>query len=239
MPRTCSLVLSCAALVGAALAACTTTTSSPTPAKADGGGTEAKAKAEPDAPAALLDPDAANAEAPKEYKVEVTTTEGRFVLAIHRDWAPLGADRFYNLVKIGFYDDLAFFRVVDGFMVQFGMHANPKVSKAWKPARISDDPRTQSNKKGTISFANSGKNTRTTQVFINFNDNTPLDSMGFAPFGEVVEGMDVVEKLHKGYGDGPPGGSGPDQREIERNGNDYLKRRYPELDYIQTARVLE
>jgi peptidyl-prolyl cis-trans isomerase A (cyclophilin A) len=236
MPRTRLLVL---AFVATATAACTTSSSPPAPSKAEGGAADSAAKAEPDVAPALLDPDSATAEAPAEYKVEVTTKKGKFVLAIHREWAPLGADRFYNLVKIGYYDDLAFFRVVDGFMVQFGMHANPKVTKAWKPARIADDPPTQKNKKGTISFANSGKNTRTTQVFINFNDNTPLDSMGFAPFGEVVEGMNIVERLHKGYGDGPPSGSGPDQREIERNGNEYLKRRFPELDYIQTARVLE
>jgi peptidyl-prolyl cis-trans isomerase A (cyclophilin A) len=223
-------------------ASCTTQV----PAKSDAAGAKdaADGKADgkaalPDAPAALLDPDAATTEAPASYKVELTTTKGRVVIDVHRDWAPLGADRFYNLVKLGFYDDVAFFRVVSGFMVQFGMHGHPDVSKAWKPARITDDPRTQRNAKGTISFANSGKNTRTTQVFINFNDNAPLDNMGFAPFGEVVEGMDVVEKLHSGYGDGPPSGSGPDQREIERNGNGYLKRRFPELDYIQSARVLE
>ena len=220
--------------------ACSSSTSGPAPATEAAGGKSGETKtAEADVAPALLDPDAATAQAPAQYKVEFTTTKGRFVVDVHRDWAPKGADRFYNLVKIGFYDDLAFFRVVDGFMVQFGMHANPKVSKAWKPARIADDERTQPNEKGTISFANSGKNTRTTQVFINYNDNTPLDGMGFAPFGEVVEGMDVVEKLHDGYGDGPPSGSGPDQREIERNGNEYLKRRFPQLDYIETARVLE
>jgi len=219
---------------------CSSSTSGPAPAKSDdGGGKAGDAKADPDVAPALLDPDAATAEAPATYKVEFTTTKGRFVVEVHRDWAPKGADRFYNLAKIGYFDDIAFFRVVDGFMVQFGMHGNPKVTKAWKPARIADDERTQKNKKGTVSFANSGKNTRTTQVFINYNDNTPLDSMGFAPIGEVVEGMDVVESLHDGYGDGPPSGSGPDQREIERNGNEYLKRRFPNLDYIQTAKVVE
>jgi peptidyl-prolyl cis-trans isomerase A (cyclophilin A) len=219
---------------------CSSSTSGPAPAKEADGGKAGEAKTnDPDVAPALLDPDAATAEAPASYKVEFTTTKGRFVVDVHRDWAPKGADRFYNLVKIGYFDDVAFFRVVDGFMVQFGMHGNPKVTKAWKPARIADDERTQSNKKGTVSFANSGKNTRTTQVFINYNDNMPLDNMGFAPFGEVVEGMDVVENLHDGYGDGPPSGSGPDQREIERNGNEYLKRRFPNLDYIQTAKVMD
>lgn len=189
--------------------------------------------------AKLLDPDAAKATAPDVYKVEVETTEGKFVLTVNRKWAPIGADRFFNLVSLGFYDDTAFFRVVDGFMVQFGLHGAPKVNQAWKIARIADDPRTQPNKKGTISFANSGPNSRTTQVFINFNDHATLDSMGFAPFGSVTEGMDVVEKLHKGYGDGPPQGPGPDQREIERKGNDYLKRRYPELDWIKRAQIVK
>ncbi len=186
----------------------------------------------------LLDPAAARGEAPAEYVVEFTTTEGKIEVTVHRDWAPLGADRFYNLVQLGYFTDVAFFRVVKGFMVQFGMHGAPEVNAAWKTARIADDPRTQSNRKGTISFANSGPGTRTTQLFINFGDNVPLDSMDFAPFGEVTAGMDVVAKLHDGYGDGPPQGSGPDQREIERNGNVYLQQRYPELDYIQSATII-
>lgn len=205
-----------------------------------GAAEEAKAKPadEPPVAPALLDPDAATETAPDEFAVAFTTTEGEFVVTVHRAWAPIGADRFYNLVRLGFYDDVAFFRVVEGFMVQFGLHGAPKVNTAWKVARIADDKRTQSNRKGTISFANSGPNTRTTQVFINFNDNLPLDQMGFAPFGEVTAGMDVVMKLHHGYGDGPPSGPGPDQREIERNGNSYLRRRYPELDWIEKATIV-
>jgi peptidyl-prolyl cis-trans isomerase A (cyclophilin A) len=186
----------------------------------------------------LLDTDAANATAPDQYDVEFTTTEGKFVVTVHRDWAPIGADRFYNLVSIGYYDDSAFFRVVQGFMVQFGIHGVPKVSGAWKPMRIADDPRTQSNRRGTISFANSGPNSRTTQVFINYSNTPQLDSMGFAPFGEVTQGFDVVQKLHGGYGDGPPSGPGPDQRDIERRGNAYLKQRFPELDWIETAKIV-
>ena len=129
------------------------------------------------------------------------------------------------------------FRVVSGFMVQFGMHGHPEVSKAWKPARIADDPRTQSNAKGTISFANSGKNTRTTQVFINFNNNVPLDNMGFAPFGEVAEGMEVVDKISTVYGEGAPRGNGPEQGRIQAEGNAYLTKSFPKLDYIKTATV--
>jgi peptidyl-prolyl cis-trans isomerase A (cyclophilin A) len=215
--------------------ACTSST-----APKSGAAEEASAKPvdEPAVAPELLDPDAATATAPDDYVVEFTTTEGKFVVTVHRAWAPIGADRFYNLVRLGFYDDVAFFRVVEGFMVQFGLHGAPKVNTKWKVARIADDKRTQPNRKGTISFANSGPNTRTTQVFINFNDNVPLDSMGFAPFGEVTAGMDVVMKLHNGYGDGPPSGPGPDQREIERNGNSYLRRRYPELDWIEKATIV-
>lgn len=185
----------------------------------------------------LLDPDAAKAQAPATYRVKFDTTKGPFTIEVVREWAPLGADRFYNLVELGFFDDIAFFRAIDGFMVQFGLHGQPEVTRAWKAADLRDDPRTQPNKKGTISFANRGPNTRSTQVFINFNDNVPLDSMGFAPFGRVVEGMDVVESLHTGYGEGAPQGAGPDQMQIEREGNAYLRRRFPKLDWIKTAVV--
>ena len=141
-------------------------------------------------------------------------------------------------MSIGFYDESAFFRVVQGFMVQFGIHGVPKVSSAWKLARMADDPRKQPNRRGTISFANSGPNTRTTQVFINYNTHVQLDQMGFTPFGEVTRGFEVVQKLHAGYGDGPPNGPGPDQRDIERQGNTHLKKRYPELDWIKTAKIV-
>jgi peptidyl-prolyl cis-trans isomerase A (cyclophilin A) len=218
--------------------ACSSPASAPaaTGAEADGAGKAAT----PDVPVdpKLLDVDAANATAPDTYDVLFDTSEGEFVVTVHRDWAPIGADRFYNLVSIGYYDDSAFFRVVQGFMVQFGIHGVPKVSSAWKVARMADDPRKQSNRRGTISFANSGPNTRTTQVFINYNTHTQLDDMHFAPFGEVTRGFEVVQKLHAGYGDGPPNGPGPDQRDIERQGNRYLKKRYPELDWIKTAKIV-
>src|SRR5271165_3808207 len=139
----------------------------------------------------LLNPASLNARAPAEFKVNFTTTAGDFVVDVHRDWAPLGADRFYNLVRRGFFTNAAFFRVVPGFVVQFGLNADPAVNKAWHDANIHDDPVKQSNKRGTLVFATAGPNTRTTQFFINFGDNARLDAMGFAPFGEIVEGMDV------------------------------------------------
>ncbi len=184
---------------------------------------------------ALLDPEGANATAPAMYRVKLETTKGAVVVEVHRDWAPRGADRFYNLVKLGYFDDIAFFRAVDNFMVQFGIHGNPAVARAWKGSPIADDPRTQANKRGTISFANSGPDTRTTQVFINYRAHPQLDTMGFTPFGEIVEGMDVVDSLYTGYGEGAPQGTGPDQVKIQREGNAYLRREFPKLDYIQTA----
>ncbi len=184
----------------------------------------------------LLNPGMDNLKAPETYHVLFTTTKGDFTLLIHRDWAPSGADRFYNLVKIGFFNGDAFFRVVKGFMVQFGINGNPKVNAKWFNAKIPDDLATNhSNLRGTISFATAGPNTRTTQVFINYANNTFLDSMGFTPFGEVSQGMDVVNSLFNGYGDGPPSGPGPDQSQVQQQGNAYLKTDFPHLDYIKTA----
>src|SRR5580765_3660439 len=142
----------------------------------------------PAAPAAnrLLTPAALTAKAPETYKVKFDTTKGTFVVEVHRDWAPNGADRFYNLVKNGFYDDVRFFRVISGFMVQFGIHGDPKVSAPWREAQIKDDPVRQSNKRGYVTYAMAGPNTRTSQVFINFGDNAMLDSKGFSPFGRIV-----------------------------------------------------
>ncbi|MFO0984546.1 MAG: peptidylprolyl isomerase, partial [Planctomycetota bacterium] len=157
---------------------------------------------------------------------------------ITRDWAPKGADRFYNLVKNGYFDDVAFFRCIKGFMVQFGINGDPKVNAAWQKARITDDPVKESNKPGYISFATSGPDSRTTQVFINYGDNARLDAMGFAPFGKVSEGMDVVEKLNGEYGEGAPRGKGPDQGRVQGEGNDYLKKSFPNLDWVKTARIV-
>ena len=145
----------------------------------------------------------AHAKAPAVFKAKFTTTAGDFVVEVHRDWAPLGADRFYNLVRYGYFTNAAFFRVVPGFVVQFGLSANPAVNKVWHDAKIQDDPVMQSNKRGSLVFATAGPNTRTTQLFINYADNARLDGMGFAPFGTVVEGMDVVDKIFPGYGEKP------------------------------------
>src|SRR5690349_14999737 len=153
------------------------------------------------AQASLKNPASLTEKAPATYKVKLDTSAGPVVIEVHRDWAPLGADRFYNLVKNGFYDDVRFFRVLDGFMAQFGMSGNPGLSAAWRTQQLKDDPSgKQSNKRGYVTFAHAGPNTRTTQVFINFQDNSPLDAQGFPPFGQVVQGMEVVDKLYSGYG---------------------------------------
>ena len=189
--------------------------------------------------ASLMSPSSLNAQAPPVFKAKFTTTKGDFVVEVHRDWAPLGADRFFNLVKNGFYDDATFFRVLPGFMAQFGIHAKPAISKVWETASIKDDPATQSNKRGYLSYATSGPNTRTTQMFINYGDNSRLDGQGFSPFGMVIEGMDVVDKLHGGYGEGAPGGAGPEQGRIQHEGKVYLDKDFPLLDSIKTARITE
>ena len=188
----------------------------------------------------LLNPASLHATAPATYKAQFTTTKGDFVIEVHRDWAPLGADRFYNLVKNGFYDDTTFFRVVPDFMVQFGMSGNTKIEGAWGSAKIKDDPVKQGNARGRISFAMGGPNTRTTQVFINFKDNSrALDSQGFAAFGEVTQGMDVVDKLYGGYGDMQDmGGHGPSPGRIAAEGNAYLLKYFPQLDRTKTAKIV-
>jgi peptidyl-prolyl cis-trans isomerase A (cyclophilin A) len=185
----------------------------------------------------LANPAALNERAPATYKVQFDTSRGAFVVEVKRDWAPNGADRFYNLVKNGFYDDARFFRVVTGFMVQFGINADPKVSSVWREARIKDDPVRQSNKRGFITFATAGPDTRTTQVFINFADNAALDSQGFAPFGQIVSGMNVVDTLFADYGEGAPRGRGPAQDRIQRDGNAYLNSEFAKLDYIKKATI--
>jgi peptidyl-prolyl cis-trans isomerase A (cyclophilin A) len=187
--------------------------------------------------AGLSDPASLNEKAPDVYKVKFDTSKGPFVVEVHRDWAPNGADRFYNLVKNGFFDNDRFFRVVDGFMVQFGINGNPKLSSVWRDANIKDDPVTQSNKRGMMTFATAGPNTRTTQVFINFNNNVGLDGQGFSPFGQVVSGMKVVDSLYNGYGEGAPRGSGPDQGRVQSEGNAYLNKDFPMLDYIKKATI--
>ena len=185
----------------------------------------------------LSDPSAFTEKAPPTYKARFDTSKGAFVITVHRDWAPRGADRFYNLVKNGFYDDVRFFRVLDGFMAQIGMNGNPEVQAAWDRSRLQDDPVKESNKRGYVTFATAGPNTRTTQFFINFRDNAGLDKQGFAPFGEVTSGMDVVDQLYSGYGEGAPRGRGPDQGRIRAEGNAYLTKSFPKLDYVKKATI--
>jgi peptidyl-prolyl cis-trans isomerase A (cyclophilin A) len=185
-------------------------------------------------PPALLKPSALHAKAPATYGVAFTTTKGTFVVTVHRSWAPRGADRFYNLVKAGFYDGNEFFRVHTGFVVQFGISGDPQVSKAWQNATIPDDPVKTSNTVGTITYADAGPNTRTTQVFVNLGKNAFLDSQGFAPFGEVTSGLPVVDKLYAGYGEAPTSL----QPQIASQGNAFLKKRFPKLDAVIRARVV-
>src|SRR5689334_11221622 len=172
--------------------------------------------------AGLANPASLREQAPPVYKVKFDTSKGAFVVEVHRDWAPNGADRFYNLVKNGFYDNVRFFRVISGFMVQFGISGDPKLSAQWREARIPDDPVKQSNRRGFITYAMAGPNTRTSQVFINYGDNSALDRQNFSPFGRVTSGMEVVDALHKDYGEGAPRGQGPDQGRIQTEGNAYL-----------------
>lgn len=185
----------------------------------------------------LKNPLALVEEAPATYKVNVDTSKGAFVIEVTRAWAPRGADRFYNLVKNGFFTDVRFFRVIPGFMAQFGIHGDPEVAKAWMGARFNDDPVKESNKRGYITFATAGPNTRTTQFFINFGDNVALDKQGFAPFGRIASGMDVVDKIYSGYGEGAPRGKGPDQGRVQAEGNAYLNKDFPRLDHIKSATV--
>lgn len=186
----------------------------------------------------LKNPASLNEKAPDKYKARFDTSAGVFVIEVTRDWAPLGADRFYNLVKNGFFDEARFFRAIEGFMVQFGIHADPAVSAQWRNARIQDDPVKESNRPMYITFANAGPNTRTTQVFINFGNNAALDKQGFAPFGRVIDGQDVVKKIYAEYGEGAPRGKGPDQGRLQAEGNAYLNKDFPRLDYIKSATIV-
>ncbi len=169
---------------------------------------------------------------PDQYKVKFETSCGDFVVEVHREWAPKGADRFHELVTAGFYDECRFFRVVPGFMVQWGMNGDPSVYAKWKDKEFADDAVKKSNTRGMMSFASRGPDTRTTQLFINFKDNSRLDGLGFAPFAEVVEGMEVVDKINSQYGENPQ------QPSIEAKGNAYLNAKFPKLDYIKKATIV-
>jgi len=201
-------------------------------ALACGGDSGGDAGATSDSP--LLHPQdpALNVEAPASYRARFETSAGDFVVQVHRDWAPIGADRFYNLVANGYYDGARFFRVISGFMAQFGMNADPLVTAQWRVATLQDDPVRETNTRGRMTFAmTSQPNSRTTQVFINFGDNANLDAMGFAPFGEIVEGMEVVDGFYAGYGEAP------DQGQIQGRGNEYLESQFPELDHVIRATI--
>ena len=196
------------------------------------------AQAPPPAPAAapapsLMNPSTLKAQAPDLFRAKFTTTKGDFVVEVHRAWAPLGADRFYNLVVNKFFDDAAFFRYVPNFIVQFGLPASPAIGKVWQSANIKDDPVKHGNTRGTLVFATAGPNTRTTQFFINFADNTPLDAQGFAAFGQVVSGMNIAEGLYSGYGEKP------DQGQITAQGKAYLDKSFPKLDTIKSTTIVE
>jgi peptidyl-prolyl cis-trans isomerase A (cyclophilin A) len=186
-------------------------------------------------PAKLLHPSALHAKAPAVYRASFATTKGTFVVTVHRAWAPLGADRFYNLVQAHFFDGNSFFRVLKGFVVQFGISPDPAVSKAWQTATIKDDPVKTSNTPGTIVFADAGPQTRTTQLFVNLaNNGSSLDGQGFSPFGKVTSGMAVLKKLYAGYGEQ----ASNDQQQIQAQGSVFLKKTFPKLDGIRTARIL-
>ena len=181
----------------------------------------------------LTNPASANETAPENYKVKFVTTKGDIVISASRALSPVGADRFWNLVKIGFFSDIYFFRNVPGFVTQFGISSDPKVSAAWLTAKIKDDPVRDTNKRGSLSFATAGPGSRTTQLFINLADNANLDGMGFSPFAFVSEGMDVVDKFNMEYG------QTPDQQAIQIQGGAYLTKSFPKLDKIVSAVVTE
>jgi peptidyl-prolyl cis-trans isomerase A (cyclophilin A) len=180
------------------------------------------------------DPAKLTGQAPETFQAQFDTTKGKFTIEVTRSLAPNGADRFYNLVRSGYFTDVEFFRVVPGFMCQFGIHGDPNVSAKWRDANIPDDPVKGSNTRGTITFATAGPNTRTTQLFINFGNNTGLDGQGFSPFGKVTEGMDVVDKINSEYGENPP----DEQGHVQMEGNAYLKKNFPNLDYIKSATIV-
>jgi len=184
---------------------------------------------------ALMNPAALKEKAPATFKAKFVTTKGPFVVEVKRAWAPIGADRFYNLVKNGFFDKLKFFRVVPGFVVQFGMHADPAIGAKWRDANIMDEKVITGNKRGFLTYAKSQRpNSRSTQFFINLGDNSgSLDPQGFSAFGHVIQGMDVVDKLYSGYGEQP------EQGQIAAEGNAYLDKEFPKLDSIVTATIVK
>lgn len=180
-----------------------------------------------------------DATSPESFRVKFATTKGDFTVEVTRAWAPKGADRFHRLVTEGYFKDVRFFRVLPGFMAQFGLSGTPALNARMDSLRISDDPVMQSNKRGMITFATAGPNTRSNQFFINYGDNASLDVQGFSPFGRVIDGMKVVDAMYGGYGEGAPSGAGPSQDSIVTKGNEYLRRAFPKLDYIKSATIVK
>lgn len=185
------------------------------------------------------DPEVPEAAPEEKFQVLLETTKGNITMEVHPEWSPKGAARFKELVELGFYDNCAFFRVLENFMAQVGINGDPELHAKWRLNSIPDDPVAQSNKRGYVSFATGGPNTRSTQFFINYGDNSQLDAMGFSPFAQVLEGMDVVDSLYKDYGEGAPRGRGPDQKRLSTEGNSYLKKEFPMLDYIKKATLIK
>jgi peptidyl-prolyl cis-trans isomerase A (cyclophilin A) len=262
--RTLHRALGCGLALALALPGCTHEAKSTEPAetagtpKASGGAApgNASAPAAPAEPAAsaaapaadygphnLMDPKSPlmNETAPDVYRARFETGAGAFEIEVTRAWSPNGADRFYNLVKNGFFEGSYFFRAVAGFMLQFGLPADPKVAAAWMEATLKDDPRAgKSNARGMVTFANTGApNSRSTQLFINLVDNSGLDAQGFTPIGQVVSGMESVDAVHTGYGDGPPRGRGPDQNRLRQLGSAYLEQDFPNLTRIDKTSIVE
>jgi peptidyl-prolyl cis-trans isomerase A (cyclophilin A) len=233
MPTLCASRLRSPAAIALVLLAAACSGASPDTAA------DAQPPGAPTAASALLTPDSAAlaAPAPDSFAVVLQTSKGEVEIRVRRAWAPLGAARVHYLATHGFFDGARFFRVLPGFVVQFGLSGNPDVDQAWDQRRLPDEPRTQSNRRGTLVFATAGPDTRTTQLFVNLVDNARLDEMGFTPVGEVVRGMDVLEQLYDGYGEGAPNGAGPDQGRILRDGNRYLRADFPKLDTIAVAAV--
>jgi len=223
------------------LVACEESNAKDAPKKTTESAEPAKTKKKTTVKAPLTEPAKHAATAPAKYAVKLETTKGDIIIDVTREWSPNGADRFYSLVKAGYYDDVAFFRVISGFMAQVGINGAPKVNAAWRQARIKDDPAKPGtgNKRGFVTFAKTGApNSRTTQFFINFGDNSNLDRMGFTPFGKVRD-MKTMDQIYSGYGEGAPRGRGPAQNRAQSEGNAYFRKAFPELDYIKRATILE
>ena len=203
--------------------ACTDETPPPTPGTA----------------ASIMLPSTPDAASPESFRVRFETTKGDFTVEVTRAWAPRGADRLYRLVTEGYFKDIRFFRVLPGFMAQFGLSGDPALDARMNTMRIPDDSVRQSNTRGTLTFATAGPNTRSNQLFINYGDNARLDALGFSPLGRVVDGMNIVDQLYGGYGEGAPNGDGPSERMIVKEGNAYLRRSFPRLDYIKSATIVQ